>query len=221
MRTVRIDIFEPKEIEDELVKLGIPVERHKLVSGDFEIGDVGLERKKMPDFFSSLRTGRIFDQIKFLWDYYPRKALIIEGKITPKLAMRFRYLKGDLNTKMRFLHHRLEGFKTGMFLGFNLPIFETKDHADTAWLLANLHTKITEKKPFERPIGIAKSHLTPEQIREEMVALIPMIGRKGAKILLKSSEGTIDRLIHATEEELSLLKGMGKQRIISIKKILK
>lgn len=218
LRTIKMDIFEPIEIQNELTKLGIPVQREKLPT-DFEIGDVGLERKSIGDFFNSLREGRIFDQVKRLCDIYPRKALIIEGSITPKLAMRFKKMKGNLDSKIRFLKHRLEGFKTGMFLGFYLPIFETSNHEDTAWLLANLHTKITEKKPFERPIPIIKSNLTPEQIREEMIACVNRIGRKGSKRLIQTFS-TIEALCKADREAL-LKIGLNRKQIYNLLLVLK
>jgi len=68
-----------KSVEDELRSLGCGIEIKFLPTGDYVLGNIGVERKSVADFFSSLETGRIWEQIKSLSESYEKPVLIIEG----------------------------------------------------------------------------------------------------------------------------------------------
>ena len=65
-RRILIDSNEASKAPDILEKiktLGIPVGVEHLECGDFIIGDTLIERKTIDDFFGSLNSGRLFDQL--------------------------------------------------------------------------------------------------------------------------------------------------------------
>ena len=78
------DTSEPWPITSELLKTGW--ERQKLFSGDYffltaDFKKVGIERKEMGDFISSLGD-RMSRQLQNMLDFYDFNILLIEGNIS-------------------------------------------------------------------------------------------------------------------------------------------
>ena len=72
------DVNEPIELV-HLIETRLKVNRVRLFAGDFVINDVGIERKTVSDFLSSLSSKRLFWQIEKISNTYQRTYLIIEG----------------------------------------------------------------------------------------------------------------------------------------------
>jgi len=68
-----------KSVEDKLRDLGCEIEIQFLPTGDYVLGNIGVERKSIADFFSSLETRRIWGQLTTLSESYEKPMLIIEG----------------------------------------------------------------------------------------------------------------------------------------------
>ena len=54
MVDLTMDVHEPRAIARHLKDLKVPFEVKKITPGDYVVGGVGIERKTLGDFFSSL-----------------------------------------------------------------------------------------------------------------------------------------------------------------------
>ena len=73
-----IDCHEPKSIIEK-IKLAIPAEVLRLKYGDYSFSDTIIERKTLSDFFSSMKSSRLREQMENMNRYYSDKYLLIEG----------------------------------------------------------------------------------------------------------------------------------------------
>lgn len=81
---VIVDVHEPQEIKD-LAKFHPDVDKQFLAgldAGDLNINGVGFERKTMGDYISSLKEGRLEDQIEKLEQKYEEAYILIEGDLS-------------------------------------------------------------------------------------------------------------------------------------------
>jgi ERCC4-type nuclease len=69
---IRIDYRKQCAEYAELLQLLLPVVIEPLASGDIVVDNLGIERKTVADFFSTLREGRLWPQIFKLKESYPR-----------------------------------------------------------------------------------------------------------------------------------------------------
>ncbi|MFN3622327.1 MAG: ERCC4 domain-containing protein, partial [Nitrososphaerales archaeon] len=89
MVKVIVDVREPSIIPILLLKLGVDVERKSVTPGDYIVtSDCAVERKTTSDFFNSLYSGRLFEQIERLRSSYEKSLLIIEGNMKEELMSR-------------------------------------------------------------------------------------------------------------------------------------
>jgi len=75
------DTREPRYIIELLSKWGVQTRIKKLDVGDYIIGDIGVERKNVHDFYRSIIDKRIFDQLRRLKEAYNNAILIVEGEL--------------------------------------------------------------------------------------------------------------------------------------------
>ena len=73
-----IDSHEPKEVI-EILKTCIRTSVIPLKYGDYCFSDIIIERKTLSDFFSSLKSGRLKEQMEAIGRFYTKKYLIVEG----------------------------------------------------------------------------------------------------------------------------------------------
>src|SRR5690242_17624515 len=66
-------------VPEVLRSLGAAVEYRVLDVADYLIGNYAVERKSVRDFFSSLYSGRLFDQAHRIGEAYQTNFLIVEG----------------------------------------------------------------------------------------------------------------------------------------------
>ena len=72
-----------------LLQSGINVERKQISPGDYVLSDeYAIERKTINDFFSSLFSGRLFEQVERLKNTYRKPLLLLEGDLSEGLQDR-------------------------------------------------------------------------------------------------------------------------------------
>lgn len=201
-------------IKKELIKREIEVIEKQLVLADFviktknlnnEILTVGVERKTISDFLNSIIDKRIISQLIDLKKHYDAPLLIIEGT--------------DNIYEIRNFHpNSIRGMLASIAIDFQIPILYTRNHKDTANLLAIIAKRL--EKPRSLPSLLKKRKpLTLKQQQEYLVESFPGIGPTISKNLLNKFK-TIKNIINATEEELKSVEKIGPKKIENIKRIL-
>jgi DNA excision repair protein ERCC-4 len=197
---IRIDYRERSAEYLEFLQLSTPISIEVLPSADIVIDNLGIERKTVADFFSTLKEGRLWPQIFKLKESYPRQLLLIEGH-----GMRHHL---DVEETM--------GIYIRICVGWQIPILHTRDGAHTAKIIRSmLHqdTYASAGVAKRRPRRGVNFHPALEVLKS-----IPGIGEDRAVDLLRSF-GTVGDVFKASLKELLQVKGVGKiqaRRILEI-----
>jgi len=199
-----VDVHEPAEIADRLVELGVEVDRRKIHPGDYVLGEIGIERKSLSDFFGSLIRKRLFEQLIRLREAYPVPLLILEGDLAEVSEYR--------NPAAIF----------GAFLAIELdervPILTTADREQTAVLLSVLW-KRRGKARGEYGLRHKPKALTLEQRQRFLVEGLPSVGETLARNLLEQF-GSVRDVFAASETDLVRVPKIGEGKASEIVRIL-
>lgn len=189
-----------------LTQKDIIVEPQQLDVGDYIISSrIGIERKTVDDFLSSLLEGKLFVQMKNLRATYSRPLLLIEGE--------------GLLTKRNISHNAIFGSFAAIIVDFGIPIITTQSSQETADFLAIMAQR--EQKEGDRAVAI-RGEKTARTISEQQQFLIeglPNVSAVLAQRLLQHF-GSVRAVANATEEELCKITGIGKNIAADILKIL-
>lgn len=202
--TLYVDIHEPEEIESHIREAGVPVLRRALAPGDYVVGEVGVERKTIRDFFSSIVNKRLWEQVSRLRDTYPRPLVIVEGD----LALVDEYA----NPKAFW----------GAFLALHLeegvPVLFAPNYVHTALLLETLHHRQQEARTSFGLRHKPKLLSLPER-QEFAVQGLPNIGDTLSRVLLERF-GSVRGVMAASERDLLKVPKIGPERALRIGELL-
>ncbi len=202
---IRIDFREQRSgITDELEKLSgaFTFEIGALSTGDYWIGDqIIIERKTLPDFLESIKTGRIFQQAYRMTQSGKNGLIILEGdksKVETSSISR-RAVQGAL------IH-------LSVFLG--IPVIRSLNIRETASLLVYICSQCQQQTvPRQKPVihrnpGI---RITNKQ-RQKLFLLqnLKGIGTNKGLALLKSFS-TIENILNASPADLTKVRGIGNR----------
>jgi len=211
--TVVVDIHEPDILPGLLKKNGVPVEVKRLQVGDYLIGNTCLERKTVKDFLTSImdrnNPDRFGLQLRGLVENYEigERALLLEG-VPPTINV--------LGGSKEWLEYERRRYKTywsallRVALGWKIPPLKTASEKETAFVITELYRQLHAPRPYVRKIK--KARLSLRERKEDILTVVPLLGRKQASILL-DTYNTILNIINAPREELYSLKGVRKQAI--------
>jgi Fanconi anemia group M protein len=184
----------------------IDIDIQQLDVGDYVLSSrIGVERKKVDDFLSTLIDGNLFFQLKKLRDAYSRPVLILEGE--------------GLLRKRNINHNAIFGSLVSTIVDFGIPIISTnspKETADLLFVMANREQKQGNKAVAIRGEKWAMS--TPEQ-QQFIIEGLPNVSAVLAKRLLQNF-GSVKAIVNATEEDLCEIQGIGKNIAADIIKLL-
>lgn len=193
-----VDVHEPRSIAEFLEDLGVKVKLMHLMPGDYVIGRMGVERKSVRDFFSSLISKRLFDQVKRLREAYEEVALIVEGDLS------FVEMVSNPNS--------IWGALTSLVIDRGIPVFFTPDEENTARLLYVLHKREVEGMSKALPaIRYKPKMLSDDEWRIFIVEGLPNVGRKTAERLLSRFK-TVRRIFNASATELMRIPEIGEKK---------
>lgn len=184
----------------------IIVEPQQLDVGDYIISSrIGVERKTVDDFLSSLIEGKLFVQMKNLRTTYSRPLLLVEGD--------------GLLTKRNISHNAIFGSFVSIIVDFGIPIITTRTPQETADFLAVMAHR--EQKEGDKAIAIRgeKTAKTISEHQQFLVEGLPNISAVLAQRLLQHF-GSIRSLANASEDDLCQIQGIGKNIAADILKIL-
>jgi len=200
-------------IKKELIKQGLEVIEQQLVSADFviktktldgKILTIGIEKKTINDFLNSIIDKRIISQLMEMKRHFDLSLLIIEGT-------------ENIYEIRNFHPNSIRGIMASIAIDFQIPMLQTRNHRDTANLLAVIARRL--EKPRSLPNLLKKRKpLTLKQQQEFIVESLPGIGPQISKRLLEKFK-TIEKLINASEKELIEVDKIGKIKAKHLKKL--
>lgn len=201
-----VDVHEPRHIPERLREIGLDVKVKAISPGDYVIGEVGVERKNLQDFFRSIVTKRLFGQLERLRETYEKPVLLVEG---------------DLGEVSFFPN---PGIFWGAFLSITLdmgiPIIFTADQGQTISLLQALDRRVAKEGEREREVARYKPpHLSDEELQRYIVKGLPFIGERSAENLLVAF-GTVRNVFNAGKKQLMAVPNIGKKKSEEITRIL-
>lgn len=199
-----VDANEPEDIPEKLRSLGVEFEVKKIAPGDYVLGPIGIERKSLSDFFSSLVKKRLFEQVQRLRDAYPQPLVILEGDLTE--ISTFRHPQSILGALLA-----LETTE-------RVPVLTTADKDQTALLLSVLWKK-QDKAAAEYGLRHKPKGLSLDQRQRFLVEGLPSVGETLARNLLMHF-GSVRAVFNASEEELKKVAKIGEVKAAEIVKLV-
>jgi len=199
---IAIDIHEPKSIIKKLQATSIPIETKRLEIGDYTWNNLCIERKTVQDFFSSIYSrepeNNLFSQL-FQLKQYKIPILIIQGNLFTRYKWYGR--KRVLIDENEFTRR----IKTAFTILAKLPIrygiyhYIVQGEAMLVQLIKSLYLNTYNNKAYA---PIKRKGKTVEEIKENILTCIPLIGRKRAKLILSVPNTTIQIIANSSVEEL-------------------
>ena len=183
----------------------ISIENQQLDVGDYVLSSrIGVERKNVDDFLSSLLEGKLFMQLRRLRSAYSRPILIIEGE--------------ELLTKRNISHNAIFGCFVSIIVDFGIPIITTKSPHETADFLKAIAKR--EQRDENKTVSIrgGKWSMSPIEQQQFIIEGLPNISSVLAQRLLQHF-GSVRAIANASEEELCNVYGIGKNIASEIVKI--
>lgn len=200
-----IDSNEPEDIPEKLQEFGVEFEVRKIAPGDYVLGPVGIERKTLTDFFSSLVKKRLFEQVQRLRDAYPQPLVILEG---------------DLAEISTFQHPQaILGALLSIETTERVPVLNTADKDQTALLLSVLW-KRQDKGAAEYGLRHKPKAMTRDQRQRFLVEGLPSVGETLARNLLEHF-GTVQAVFNASEEDLKRVAKIGDVKAAEIVQLVR
>ncbi len=202
------DAREQGPIVENLFSLGANVKIGTLKAGDFILSeDVGVERKIISDFVTSLLDGRLFEQAKKMKENFGKAILILEGSFPEIFSVR------QVNPAA------IWGAFASLVLDFNLNLLFSENPGQTAELLLAIakREQLEKKKEFSVRLDIKPKTLVDMQ--QFFVEGLPAVGPTLARNLLKHF-GSPAAVVNASLEELQKVEGIGNKKAEEIKRIL-
>ena len=207
MVKIVVDSREPDVIAALLVQLGVEVERRPVTPGDYILSsECAVERKTTQDFFNSLFSGRLFEQVERLKEAYTKPLMIIEGDVGEELANR-------LNPRAFW------GALLKLQIDYNLPTINTYNTLQTVDLLVTLAKRLQQQSKEPIKLRHKPKILTERERQIYAVCGLPGIG-EGLAIKLLSHFGSVRRVFSASKFELMDVEGIGEVKAERITKLL-
>lgn len=185
------DCHEPDEIINGLKK-SIPLKVANLSCGDYISSNTVIERKTLSDFFLSIKSGRLSEQMEKMRLNYSRKYLIIEG------VFDFTYVKN-----ISWLYRQLSDYA----LNYNAVVLFSKDKEDSVYLIKRIYFSIC--------FGIK----TKGRDKKYYAAKFLGISRKKAEILFSSFKN-MKEIANSSKKDIMGLKGIGRKTAEKISSVL-
>ena len=215
-----LDKHEPNSLEIQFKKLGIQVERQVLKSGDIAFADIGIERKTMNDFLSTIYQRRLFDQMYRLKNSFDRPILFIIGDIPDERWMRLgrrllpiKLSQEDKDKKNVVVLHTINT----VFNSYKVPTFRVTYERDYIIQVSDLYFKTMGTETKLKPVA-PKSH-TVQEVKSDIIACVPLFGRKHADIL--ANKYSIKELANMSEQDLiGKIEGLGEKRAKALNEVL-
>ncbi|MHA1280235.1 MAG: ERCC4 domain-containing protein [Candidatus Helarchaeota archaeon] len=194
-----VDSNEPDSISTLLRRYDVPFLVKKLKTADYSFGPVGIERKEIMDFYSSLVDGRLFGpdgQCKRLKENFEVPIVAIIGSLSRMYKKHYKKL-GWMISSMR---------KIVLSYGITLVSFPTDD--EFVRFLLSMVRHSDEICSFVPDYRIKTPNMSTTA---KILMQVPGVGPKKAMLIAKHF-GSINELLFCLsryEEKLEKIKGIG------------
>ncbi len=179
-----------------LAELGARITLQRLGEGDYRIGDrILVERKTTADFMKTLIERDLFGQLTLLSSAAPRPVMILEGE--------------DVYTARDIHPNAIRGTLAAISVDMGIPVLFTRDAGETGQMLYILAKRESEQ-PQGGKVHPYKSYRSLREQQEYVIASLPGIGRKNARLLLEHFR-SIQGIVEATREEFQAVRGIGEK----------
>lgn len=199
-----MDVHEPKAIARHLKDLNVPFTVKKITPGDYVVGEVGIERKTLGDFFSSLVRKRLFDQVFRLKSCYQTPIVLVEGDLN------------DITT------HRnpaaLWGALLAILMDEDIRVLFSPSRLETARILRAVWRR-QENGGSNYGLRHKPKMLTMGERQLFVVQGFPNVGGTLSKNLLEEF-GSVRRVMMANKEDLMRVPKVGKKKADDITVVL-
>jgi len=184
-------------VAKNLTLKGVDIEAQQLDVGDYILSSrIGVERKNVDDFLSSLINKNLFKQISRLRSAYSRPLLVLEGE--------------NVLTRRNINQNAIFGSLASISIDYGIPIITTHDEKETADLLRVIANREQNKDKKSVSIRGEKPQMSLREQQQFLVEGLPYVSSILAKRLLYHF-GNIKDIANASVEELTEVKGIGKQ----------
>ena len=180
----------------------MPFVQHELAAGDYQIGDVLLERKSANDLAASILDGRLFPQAEALSSAAARPMLLIEGDIRAIAS--------------RMHEDALPGAISALALYWHVNILWAPDGPSVARLLERMWRHTNVGLGYEVPLRVRKPAAKADgALAQYLVEGLPGVGPETARRLVQHF-GTARAVFRATPQQLRECQGVGPKTAESI-----
>lgn len=199
-----MDANEPDDILDRLIELKVDVQRQKIAPGDYIVGPIGIERKSLTDFFSSIVKKRLFEQVRRLREAYPQPLVLLEG---------------DLAEISTYKHPQsILGALVALEVTERVPVLTTADKDQTAIMLSVIW-KRQDKGAASYGLRHKPKALSLDQQQRFIVEGLPNVGETLARNLLDRF-GSVRAVFHASEDQLKDVPKIGDVKAAEIARLV-
>jgi len=202
------ELLETKRFKEFISSLKIEIEitKQRLLIGDYLFNNVCCERKTLPDFVSSVRSGHLQEQLANMQSNYNENYLLISGNIS---ECHFNPFLRDYSTS------EYVGSLASLSTNYNARILIFNNDS----LLLKFILKLAEKqitKSADKPIF--RLTKTKEDRVLQAFCCCEGIGYEKAKTIM-TKYPKISSLCQATSEELKEIDGIGEKLANNIKDV--
>jgi len=198
-RSILIDSREPEDLVFRVQQIGVPIDVVTLDAGDYVVGNVLIERKTIDDFYVSLRSGRLFEQLYKMKTSGQKGILCIIGDV----PYQYKTMK-DHN--FASIVRTISSIKMVSYLSYDIVTEQVRTVQEFVDLIADVWKRCNVKS--YAPVIKKKENI--ESIRADMLSRVPGIGSKLADSL---SDLPLDTCLHMTEEQWKEWKISDKRRV--------
>ena len=186
--------------------MGVELKPKQLDVADFQVSErVGIERKEVNDFLSSIVDGRLFKQALGLKEHFEKPVLILEG---------------DGLFELRDVHENsVRGALLSLAVDHGIPILWAKSPLETAKYVAQIARR--EQIDYGRSVQI-RGGKRPEVLKERqeyILAGLPNVGAKLARGLLKEF-GSVEKVFGASDVDLKKVEKIGEKKAREIRRVI-
>lgn len=193
-----LKIFSDKNIE---------LKMQNLLTADYIASSrVGIERKSVIDFASSIIDKRLLTQIRELKNNFERPLIIIEGT-------------EDIYSVRNIHPNAIRGMLATIAISYGIPILYSKDQRDTAELIISIAKREQEELGSNFEMHSEPKPLIAKELQEYIVQSLPNVGSTLAKSLLQEFK-SVKRIFNADVNELKGIENIGTKKAEAIKKII-
>ena len=198
MIKITCDFREKKSgIPELLIQKNAEVDFSNLIVGDYIINNqIIVERKSAEDFIQSIINNRLFEQCAKLKTKSERTLILVEGD--------------PYKTKHKINEQAIRGALLSILASWQIPIINSKNIDDSVEILCMLGIQSLKNSEFVR----LQNGSRPKRIKNQTLGFLQGLPGTGPTLAGRLLEhfGNIRSIINATDEELTIIEGLGKKK---------